>query len=384
MKRHLKRLMFLVFVGVIGAAFLLSAASPVLAAPKKVRLPYANGVLLKSKVTKRIYLIKDSKKQYIGSLADLKKLGKKKTYLVADKILALYANYVNPVKAESINIKEVKAAFERYRQINKNKDCTSTSALVTKKTLAWWENLKGSLDGLFSSSTIGTTSSSTFFSVQRASSTSSTSCVFYKDLVLVKAEEKYGEVSLTYNQIHFNGLPEQTEVLFLKEDGMWKIGIAEALEKDAQETKDCKLIPGEPANGLPDFIVTKAELYPNPGKVNSDDTELNITIKNIGNKTYNSFGCGSVSTTLLSISAEVVGSKYIPTSMQLAEKIAPGESITSDAKLFNQWFNEHFPESLKVDEPGKKIIKITLNKYNDVKESNTKNNIFTKEFNFVQ
>ena len=69
------------------------------------------GVLLKSKTTKKIYLIKDNKKQYIGSLADLKKLGKKRTHVVTDKVLAIYANYSNLVKAESANIKEAKAFF---------------------------------------------------------------------------------------------------------------------------------------------------------------------------------------------------------------------------------------------------------------------------------
>ena len=241
---------------------------------------------------------------------------------------------------------------------------------------------------LDSSNASTTMASSTFandinnFDITNASSMTGGSCKFYKDIALIKAEEKYGGVLILYNQTHANGLPEESELFLLKENGSWKMAEAELLSKrDAEKRQP---IVGESADGLPDFVVTKAELYPNPGKVNSDDTELKITIKNIGNKTYRSIGCSSTSTTLLSIAADVIGSKYIPASTQSATEIVPGGSDSVTLSLFDQTWNEHFPDSRKVDQPGKKTIKITLNGYNDIKESNTKNNIFTQEFNFVR
>ncbi|MBU1783155.1 hypothetical protein KKA77_01045, partial [Patescibacteria group bacterium] len=54
------------------------------------KLPYRDGVLLISKITKRVYLIENKMKRYINTLTEFKKYRKNKVYRVNDTILNLY------------------------------------------------------------------------------------------------------------------------------------------------------------------------------------------------------------------------------------------------------------------------------------------------------
>ncbi|MFH1232714.1 MAG: hypothetical protein V1651_02505 [Patescibacteria group bacterium] len=54
------------------------------------KLPYRDGVLLISKITKRVYLIENKMKRYLDTLAEFKKYRKNKIYRVNDTILNLY------------------------------------------------------------------------------------------------------------------------------------------------------------------------------------------------------------------------------------------------------------------------------------------------------
>ena len=133
-------------------------------------------------------------------------------------------------------------------------------------------------------------------------------------------------------------------------------------EKDQANIKKGKDDP----NGLPDFVVTKAVVYPNRPKVNYKDVEIDISIKNIGTKTAD--GGAPLIATLLGYA------KQTPVQGGPLFAITPGESVIWTFRPYSQ--NEFFKVS---DTAGQKTIQIELNKYREVEESNYNNNIFTQK-----
>jgi len=147
-------------------------------------------------------------------------------------------------------------------------------------------------------------------------------------------------------------------IVFIKENGDWKFDI-EASQKYTELKLNQKL--GDP-QGYADLVITGMTLNPVRPVINSKDTSITVTIKNIGTKVtergFSAFAFlveGTKSTTFQYTDS-------LPT-------VSPGETINWKFGLSSMFGNLNISDTL-----GKKVIKIELNGDHDLKESDYQNN----------
>jgi hypothetical protein len=187
--------------------------------------------------------------------------------------------------------------------------------------------------------------------------------IWYSNMQLIKTEKKGADLIATIKVTHENGREEENEILFIMEDGAWKIATMEQLENIQGSSPEKQ--PSTTTNGLPDLIVTDVKTHPDPPKINDENTEIEISIKNIGT-------APSISGINYTLSID----DSSPVSYSLMDSIAANQSVSSIYKPYNFQFQ-------RTDKSGNKVIKIILNADHAVTESSEDNNIFTKTIIFV-
>jgi hypothetical protein len=168
------------------------------------------------------------------------------------------------------------------------------------------------------------------------------------------------ELTITFE----NGAPNKFSYTFIRENGEWKFDAAATFLYE--KNKNIVVDTSNDANGFVDFVVTGIKVYPEHPIVNDPNVEIVVSIKNIGTKTSQQ---GAL---IIGELVEFIGSVPITGGGETA--IAnPGNSYTWSFKPYknNAFFNDS-------DVAGKKTVKITLNKYQDIIESNYTNNTFTQ------
>lgn len=160
-----------------------------------------------------------------------------------------------------------------------------------------------------------------------------------------------------------NSDTQTQEMVFIKEGGDWKFDLGATMQR-AMGQMNAEKGTGDP-NGLPDFVVMSAVVYPTHPIVNSKDVQITVTIKNIGTKTADNG---------VSLFANLVEfADEIPYQYSDLSPITPGETVAWKFKPYEK--NDFFKIS---DTPGNKTIQIVLNKDRKVIESNYDNNVFTQ------
>ena len=204
-------------------------------------------------------------------------------------------------------------------------------------------------------------------SVETFSAISGWQPIWYKEMSFVKAEEKDSSVIITVSLTQTNGKTETQEWLFIKEDGIWKVGLYEMLEAMEASMKNTQPTPPPTTSGgLPDLIISKIETFPNPPKVNNKETEIVITIKNKG----------SGQTTSQTVDVAVTLGDHAPATTGYFGTIKAGQEVTVRYKPF--------PFSFTKDQPGSKQIIFEVNDDHSTKETDYTNNKITRTIEFVE
>ena len=165
--------------------------------------------------------------------------------------------------------------------------------------------------------------------------------------------------------VNFNGKPEQSYLVFIKEGNDWKFSIKDSFEYTMNKEIQNSNINSNP-NGLPDLVVTGIDIYPTKPIVNDKNLEIVVHIKNIGDKTSEQGAPLEASLLGFKDSIPITGGDLFP--------LAPGKETTWE---FRPYYDNDF---FKIkDTAGTKTIQIILNPDNKIKESNYNNNIFTQK-----
>ncbi|MCR4328361.1 MAG: hypothetical protein NUV53_02475 [Patescibacteria group bacterium] len=115
------------------------------------------------------------------------------------------SNNVVQVPVEDSDITGAKEAFQLIREAHIAKDVASERQYLSAQTLA------------------------------TVASSSEWQPVWYKDLVVIDAEKEADTVILSIASIQENGSSSTAKMVFIQEDGKWKMGIAETLQKTSSE-----------------------------------------------------------------------------------------------------------------------------------------------------
>ena len=191
-----------------------------------------------------------------------------------------------------------------------------------------------------------------------------------KDMTL-DAFKKINEntVLLTITKINLNDRKESEDIIFVKENEVWKIGLVETMEY--LKNKTLGQPAGDTVSGYVDFVVTDINVYPSSPKVNNEETEIEVSIKNQGTISSGDKGVPA--------RGEIIGSDYIPVDGGPLYRIDAGQTV--------KWGFHPYPKffiSKHNDEPGRKTVTITLNSGKEVLEKDYSNNVFGKDFDFIR
>ncbi len=241
--------------------------------------------------------------------------------------------------AESINIKEAQESFEEIKQANVNKDRVTYDQYLTKKTLETFSQPGWEMK-------------------------------WYKDLTFVKAIEDGERVIITITSVEDSGLSRDDDFVFVKEDGVWKMGVIESMEESMKQmqNKVNTAVSNESSNGFIDFIVTDVKVYPEHPKVNNFDTVIRVFIKNIGTKTAKK----GISALVQFVS----DGKEHNGDVSNLDPLGPGETATLD---YRPYMNPY-----KKDKAGIKKANIFINEDKSVIEKDYSNNTFIKKVEFFE
>lgn len=125
-----------------------------------------------------------------------------------------------------------------------------------------------------------------------------------------------------------------------------------------------------------DFVVTNISVNPNPPKIYSTTTQIVVTIKNQGTTSSEPKGFANT--------AEIVGFKLPQINGQIQSSIKAGETIVW---IFRPFSPSVIASSTSLDiknSIGTSTIKINLNQNQSLVETDYSNDVFTKDYNFVQ
>lgn len=188
--------------------------------------------------------------------------------------------------------------------------------------------------------------------------------IWYTEMELLNTKKEGNNIIANLKLTYENGRTEEMENLFIKENDFWKLAIIEQLEKLSGSLSQSP-VANNP-NELADLVVTDIKTYPNIPKINDENTEIEVLIKNIG-----------TGSTLGNIDLSWQFNNDTPAQGQIIENILPGNTYSFKIKPYLFSFQ-------KKDQVGDKIIKIILDPDNSMKESNESNNTFEKKVNFVE
>jgi len=189
--------------------------------------------------------------------------------------------------------------------------------------------------------------------------------IWYSNMELLNIKEKNNDITATIKVTQENGRVEDMDILFIKESGVWKIAIAEQLERMAQSLQNTPPAVTSNSTGLPDFIVTDIKTYPNPPKVNNEKTQIEFFINNIG-----------TAPSPKGVSFSLVIGDNSESNPTIGDPIAVGQTVS--------WVETPYRfEFQRDDQLGNKIIKVVLNNRHSIKESSEANNTYSQTVNFV-
>ena len=190
----------------------------------------------------------------------------------------------------------------------------------------------------------------------------------YQDIELATTTKEGPNVLGTINSTKANGLVKTDAMLFVKEDGVWKLGLVETLQRAlaAQKMAAAQAASSSSA-GLPDLVVTDIKIFPVPPKVNDANTEVQVFIKNIGT---------APAVKGVSATGQVGGGDIVQGGN--LSLIATGQTVTWEFKPYGNKLATY------KDKLGTKLITIVLNPDNSTKEKDTTNNRATTTVDFVQ
>jgi hypothetical protein len=166
----------------------------------------------------------------------------------------------------------------------------------------------------------------------------------------------------------FNGRRKESNFIFIKENNTWKFDLQATFEYELSlKNKKLQEFQKKSNSGLPDFIVTDIKIYPEHPIVNSEDVEIEVYIKNIGDQIAEKG--------LPYLNVQLLGFDNLPLRQGgILYPILPQETAIWTFKPYS------LNNVLKIsDVAGKKTVKVMLNPYQDIQESNYNNNIFIKE-----
>jgi len=193
--------------------------------------------------------------------------------------------------------------------------------------------------------------------------------IWYANINLVSSERAGDNILATIRNTYENGREDKQRVLFVKENGVWKYGAIETLEylQNQPEEPAPAATPTPTTENLPDFIVTDIKFFPDPPKINNEQTEMVVTIKNIGT------GASSKGVGFHWEFGEMgsFGDQY-----QL-EPLPSGQTVSVVVNPY-RFFNSGR------DVAGDVIVKIELDAPVGVTESDKSNNTYTQTVNFVE
>lgn len=158
------------------------------------------------------------------------------------------------------------------------------------------------------------------------------------------------------------------QIVFIKENGAWKFDI-EASSKYTELKLQQKL--GDP-QGYADLVITGITLNPVHPTVNNKDISITVMIKNIGTKVTErrfsafAFLVEGTKSTIFQSTADSLGA-------------SPGETINWKFGPSSMFSNLNIS-----DTPGKKTLRIELNRDHDLKESDYQNNSFLETIEIYQ
>ncbi|MFA6321887.1 MAG: hypothetical protein WCX71_00215 [Candidatus Buchananbacteria bacterium] len=304
-----------------------------------VESKYADGVLLKSTKGK-IYLIKEQKKYLIKNLVELKKYSKAKTYNVSDAIINSFADYSLKPLDDLASLQEVMNKL-RAAELSKTPVATSTyQSLFSEKTFE-----------LFG------------FGVKIDNSIA--------DIKYTNPVKNGQNYLVNQTVIYKNGRTVGGDVLFIKEGGAWKFAAIETLNKgiEAYNVEKDELRRLELSDSKVDLVVTDIKVYPNPPKVNDENTEAEVFIKNIGTK---------AALDGVDFDVTLSDSNQLQTPVTLFDIIKPGQTVSAVVDLYDDFFKK------EPDLPGVKKITAEIMRFGTSTDDLIDGSIFSKAFKFVK
>lgn len=266
----------------------------------------------------------------------------------APKLPAEQANDSNtsPAPATDTNSDDagIRASFEKIREATINGDIALMTEYSSSKSLDFFKSLGDALGA--------------------------PKVIKMKDMTLDAIKKIDDNTTLvTVTNINLNDRKDTNDLIFVNESGVWKMGTAETMEYLKNKATDTP--GGNPTDGYVDFVITDIKVYPNSPKVNSPDTEIEVTVKNQGSMSSDKKG--------VSAKGEIVGSDYIPVDGGLLYTIDAGQTVKWTFHPYPKFFvGKHH------DGPGKKTVTVTLNATREVSEKDYSNNSFSKEFTFTE
>jgi len=285
--------------------------------------------------------------------------------------------YINPKDGKRYYLKDGEAAYQIMRYLSlgiTDKDLAQIPAnIVTDSGL---EAVKLSFDKIKEATLAGNKDLLLDYVTQKSREFLADWTVSKKiaNLEFIKAVFENGNYVVNSKTTFTNGRTEEYDTLFIRENNIWKEGTMESLERSANlyEKEKQAAEASQPAEGKVDFIITDIKVYPQPPKVNSEDTEAEIYVKNIGTKT---------AVEGVSLQLQLSDSSEMPKDLTLIDLIRPGETVVASVDLYNISAQELFQRK---DQPGIKNISVKIDDLNTPMDDVTTNNTLTKSFTFIE